>query len=100
MIVLSRRIRESIKIGEEITITVLNMDRGKIQLGVLAPGKIPIHREEIYHRIRAEGEHRLFKGSPQFVEARQETSEALPRCPGRLSLKKGRKQRTLDFPTL
>lgn len=58
MLVLTRRIGESIVIGEkgEFTITVLNngKHRSQIKLGIDAPKDIPVHREEIYHRILQE----------------------------------------------
>lgn len=58
MLVLTRRIGESIIIGEkgEFTITVLNNGNHKsqIKLGIDAPKDIPVHREEIYHRILQE----------------------------------------------
>lgn len=47
MLVLSRKLYERIYIGEEICITVADIDRGKIRLGIQAPKDIPIYREEL-----------------------------------------------------
>jgi carbon storage regulator len=47
MLVLSRKLNEKIFIGENICITVLDIDRGKIRLGIDAPRDVPIYREEL-----------------------------------------------------
>ena len=54
MLILTRRISESIVIGDDINITVLGIKGNQIRLGVEAPKEISVHREEIYNRIRAE----------------------------------------------
>ena len=50
MLVLSRKIGERIVIGENIVITVVDIDRGKIRLGIEAPRDVPIYREELLPR--------------------------------------------------
>ena len=50
MLVLSRKIGQKIFIGENICITVIDIDRGKIRLGVEAPGAVPIYRRELYEK--------------------------------------------------
>ncbi|MCE3238983.1 MAG: csrA [Gammaproteobacteria bacterium] len=55
MLILSRRIGESITIGDDIIIRVLDV-RGSVKLGIEAPQDIPVHREEIYAKIKAEWE--------------------------------------------
>lgn len=47
MLVLSRKLGEKIVIGDNITITVVDIDRGKIRLGIEAPRDVPIYREEL-----------------------------------------------------
>jgi carbon storage regulator len=47
MLVLSRRIGEKIYIGDNITVTVTDIDRGKVRLGVEAPRDVPVFREEL-----------------------------------------------------
>jgi len=51
MLVLSRKSREAITIGDTITVTVLAVDGGRVKLGIAAPAEVPVHREEIYHSI-------------------------------------------------
>jgi carbon storage regulator len=54
MLILTRRIGESIKIGEAVTVTVQNIYGNQVQIGVSAPRKVSVHREEIYLRIQNE----------------------------------------------
>ena len=53
MLVLSRKLGEVISIGDDITITVVDIDRGKIRLGIEAPRNVPIWREELLPEKRA-----------------------------------------------
>jgi carbon storage regulator len=53
MLILTRRLNESVKIGDEVTVTVLGIRHGQVRIGVSAPRTIPVHREEVYERIRA-----------------------------------------------
>lgn len=54
MLVLSRKPGERIVIGDDIVITVVKIDGGHARLGIQCPGHTPVHREEVYRRIRAE----------------------------------------------
>ena len=56
MLVLSRKPQQSIVIGDDILITVIEMGRGRVQIGVRAPQYMPIYREEIVRRMVAAGE--------------------------------------------
>jgi carbon storage regulator len=47
MLVLSRKLGEKIRIGEDIIVTVVDIDRGKIRLGIEAPTEVPILRQEL-----------------------------------------------------
>ena len=51
MLVLSRKLGESLVIGDGITVTVLATDGGRVKLGIVAPAEVPVHREEIHQRI-------------------------------------------------
>jgi carbon storage regulator len=53
MLILTRRPSQSVKIGDEVTVTVLGVKNGQVRIGVSAPKTIPVHREEVYERIRA-----------------------------------------------
>lgn len=54
MLILTRRIGEQLRIGQEIIVKVMGMKGTQCQIGVLAPRNIEIHREEIFQRIIAE----------------------------------------------
>jgi len=56
MLILTRRVNESLMIGDNVTITVLGVKGNQVRLGVNAPKDVAVHREEIYERIRAEGD--------------------------------------------
>lgn len=53
MLILTRKIGESLLIGDNVEITVLSVRGNQVKLGVNAPKNISVHREEIYHRIKA-----------------------------------------------
>jgi carbon storage regulator len=55
MLILSRRVGESVKIGDEVTVTVLWVKGPQVRLGFAARQDIAIHREEIYQRLKAAG---------------------------------------------
>lgn len=52
MLTLSRVRGEVIHIGDDITITVVDVDRNKVRLGISAPKEVPVHRAEIYQKIK------------------------------------------------
>lgn len=54
MLILSRRIGETLMIDDEVTVTVLGVKGNQVRLGVNAPKEVEVHREEIYHRIQQE----------------------------------------------
>ena len=54
MLILTRKLGESVTIGDDIKITILGVRGRQIRLGIIAPQKITIHREEIYFRIQEE----------------------------------------------
>ena len=56
MLVLSRQIDESIMIGDDVEITIVDVRGDKVRLGITAPKKIPVHRREIYDAIQREKE--------------------------------------------
>lgn len=54
MLILTRRIGETLMIGDDVTVTVLDIRNGQVRIGVDAPKEIPVHREEIHQRIELE----------------------------------------------
>jgi len=56
MLILTRRIGESLMIGDEVKITVLGVRVNQVRVGVSAPKSVSVHREEIYDRIQKEAE--------------------------------------------
>ncbi len=51
MLVLTRKVGESINIGNDIKITIINLEGGQVRLGIEAPRDVIVHREEIYNKI-------------------------------------------------
>ena len=56
MLILTRRVGETVMIGSEVTVTVLGVKGNQVRIGVNAPKDVAVHREEIYERIKREGE--------------------------------------------
>ncbi len=54
MLILTRRVGETLMIGDEVTITVLGVKGNQVRIGINAPKDVPVHREEIYQRIKNE----------------------------------------------
>lgn len=54
MLILTRRVGETLMVGDEVTVTVLGVKGNQVRLGVNAPRDVAVHREEIYQRIQIE----------------------------------------------
>ena len=64
MLILTRRVGESVMIGDNVTVTVLGVKGNQVRLGVNAPRDVAVHREEIYERIKTETGAAAERGSP------------------------------------
>jgi carbon storage regulator len=56
MLILTRRVGETLMIGDEVTVTVLGVKGNQVRIGINAPKTVAVHREEIYQRIKGENE--------------------------------------------
>lgn len=53
MLILTRRVGESVVIGEDVTVTVLGVKGNQVRIGINAPKNVAVHREEIFERIKS-----------------------------------------------
>jgi carbon storage regulator len=73
MLILTRRIGETLMVGDDVTVTVLGVKGNQVRIGVNAPKEIAVHREEIYERIKKEKEQTHPKAqSPSEEESLEE----------------------------
>ena len=54
MVKLTRRVGQSLMIGDDVMVTVLGIEGNQIKISIKAPNEVPVHREEIYVRIKTE----------------------------------------------
>ena len=54
MLILTRKVGEAIMIGEDIVVKVLGVRSGQVKIGIEAPRELPVHRQEIFERIKSE----------------------------------------------
>jgi carbon storage regulator len=69
MLILTRRVNETIMIGDEVTCTILGIKGNQVRVGINAPKSVAVHRQEIYERIKKEQADTL--GPDEFGQVQQ-----------------------------
>ena len=75
MLILTRKLGESIQIGDEISIRIIDVKGKQVRLGIEAPPNLPIHREEIYLKILEENRQAASLGVGQVKDISQQLKE-------------------------
>jgi len=52
MLILTRRVNEKLMVGDDVTVTVLSISGNQVRIGINAPRHVPVHREEIYEKVK------------------------------------------------
>jgi carbon storage regulator len=68
MLILTRRVGETVMIGDDVTITVLGVKGNQVRVGINAPKHVAVHREEIYERIKREQQSEEVSDKPKAAE--------------------------------
>lgn len=63
MLILTRRVGETLMIGDNVTVTVLGVKGNQVRIGITAPKDVGVHREEIYQKIGKEGDSKADSGA-------------------------------------
>jgi carbon storage regulator len=68
MLILTRKLGESVTIGDDIKITILGVRGRQVRLGIIAPQKVTIHREEIYFKIQEENKRAVAAAKEDLIK--------------------------------
>jgi len=82
MLILTRKLGESVTIGDDIKITILGVRGRQVRLGIIAPQKVTIHREEIYFKIQEENKRAVVSTVEWVSEIVTMTKENYDKPPG------------------
>lgn len=66
MLILTRKMGESILIGDDIEVTITSIDQNKVRVGIKSPAHIPIYRQELYRKIQKENRAAALIGKEEF----------------------------------
>ena len=83
MLVLSRQRDETIMIGDDIEITVVDIRRDKVRLGIKAPSDVPVHRKEVYEAIQRENQAAAEADLEEVAKPARPQEKAAPSQPGK-----------------
>ncbi|MDB6087397.1 MAG: carbon storage regulator [Gammaproteobacteria bacterium] len=81
MLILTRRVGETVMIGNDVTVTILGVKGNQVRVGINAPKDVAVHREEIYERIKREQQGESQQGEAQQGESPQGESQGEPSEP-------------------
>ncbi len=82
MLVLSRQRDETIRIGDDIEITVVDIRGDKVRLGITAPSVVPVHRKEVYEAIKRENRDASQMNTDDLDQAQRKLKRPKPDAPG------------------
>ncbi len=81
MLILTRRVGESIVIGDDVTVTIVEAGRDHVRIGIDAPRSVPVHRQEVYAAISQENEAAGEVDATDVLTDRPATPATPPRRP-------------------
>jgi carbon storage regulator len=98
MLVLSRKIGESVIIGGKIVVTVVRVDGETVRVGIAAPADVPVHRREVYDEIQGNNRQALIQQRPSLpkLPPRIKADTSSPRTPAPIGPERGRSAVTTE----